>query len=187
MSTPETFTKFVGAGGVGPTPQPLLDAVAASQAGNATYEMDLMVGSTAVTPDMITLSPNYCGQDEFKRTLYCACVNNSLPCPLQSSPYCKSAYAYKPYAYSHGAMLDNCKLDVLCNNSVIVNGNQNVDSELTQCCSNSDCRNGGTTGSSGTSWPWSYILLFVLIVILVITLAVNFEVESLLNLRSAGN
>ena len=82
----------------------------------------------------------YCSNPAYKRTTYCACVNNKIGCAQYGMASCaNSAYAYKPWnwyqATAGGQSYDKeCSTKPICVNLVEVQGSQNIMPNVNQQC-----------------------------------------------------
>jgi hypothetical protein len=78
----------------------------------------------------------FCADPAHAGTTYCACVNNSLPCPMIASASCSNA----PHSYRNAAMtVDSpeykyCASHPICVNQVDLAGNQDVARGVVQEC-----------------------------------------------------
>lgn len=121
----------------------------------------------------------FCAQDEYKRTTYCACVNNAVACPQYSMASCaNAAFAYKPsWWYTKTgpngdgpSKNETCEKTPICVNLVEVGGNQNMVANVTQQC-------GTVTNVTNMlkANPMMSAFALILFIMLIIVLAVHTE------------
>jgi hypothetical protein len=141
---------------------------------------DQLIGSLAQGYNATTGGP-FCASPQYKTTTYCACVNNSVPCPQTTMSACaNTAFAYKPYAWSvapaPGAASPNeeCKASNNCLNIIQVSGSQNVTSSINQSCGGGEAPN-NIIVSTFISYPYITILLFFMIILLCIAIFIHTE------------
>ena len=99
----------------------------------ATQECDNIIGNA-------DQGQGYCSDPLYKRTTYCACVNNKIGCAQYAMASCaNSAYAYKPWNWYRptpgGKSYDSeCSTKPICVNIVEVEGGQNIMPNVNQQC-----------------------------------------------------
>lgn len=129
---------------------------------NPSVACDAIVGST-------TLGSGYCNDSQYEQTTYCACVNNSLPCPSITSTICSNfEYAYTPTTMMPPSGLDyiKCKSQPLCINLAEIGGSQNVVTSINQQC-------GVITNATNFIVLHPYFMVFLVILLIVISIIIN--------------
>lgn len=160
-----------------PTYEQVMQCLKDSQAGRASTFCDTMIGSTATASGV-------CNMPEFRDTILCSCVNNSILCPTVTSRQCQSDQAYHPgWSAPGSAAFSSCTTATICQNYANIKGNDNV-VDLTQMCGTGS---GGSTGTDPASVPAAkpqpavrpaVILLFVLLVLLAVILFAEREISN---------
>lgn len=121
----------------------------------------------------------FCSLPEYRTTTYCACVNNSAPCPQISMASCaNAAFSYKPAAWytptgpngSGPSKNADCATSPICINLVEVGGDQNVVSGITQQCGTIT----NVTNVLKTN-PFLAVLTFLLVIVLIIVMTSHTE------------
>ncbi len=125
MSTILTYTNFTAAGQL---PQDIEDCI-----NNPSTACDTLIGSTSVGD-----STTFCGNPATANSVVCACVNNTLPCPMFTSSYCANGFAYKPTTMQNGgADYKSCSGTTVCVQNVDTQGNNNIVTDINVLCDSS--------------------------------------------------
>ena len=114
----------------------------------------------------------YCSQPPYNQTIYCACVNNSMPCPMVTSvPCANSIYSYKPMTMQDGGVeFQNCKGATICVSDVNVYGSNNVVKGVVQ-----DCGTISNITNTFNKYPALSSIMFIIFISLIVLIIMNFN------------
>ena len=124
----------------------------------------------------------FCSDPAYQYTTFCACVNNSVPCPQTTMAACaNTAYAYKPYAWTQSinggpSQDDECKAINNCVNILEAGGTSNLVSGVSQVCG-STAPNSSVYNTLFSNPAVSLSLLFMIILLCIVIFIHTEDVE----------